>query len=182
MKKLVFVLITMLCCISQNVLAYEITVEDRVAIRETISAYGHNFDRRNSDGFAALFKPNGRWDAFINKSPKALISLQGRKEISKFSAERQKMFENVGIETKHFMLNIVITQEAENEVHCSAMAIIMWQRPLHGDPLPRPVQTGYYDYILRKSDQGWKFHQVKVLTSGYYKPSDIYSDLKTSSK
>jgi hypothetical protein len=49
---------------------------------------------------------------------------------------------------------------------------------LHGDPLPRPVQTGYYDFVLHKVDGGWKLHQVNVLTSGYYKPAEIYKSLK----
>jgi hypothetical protein len=107
-----------------------------------------------------------------------LISLQGRKNIAAFANDRQRMFADAGVETKHFMLDIEITEQSEDEVHCSAMAIILWQRPLDGDPLPRPVQTGYYDYVLRKSDEGWKFHQVNVLTSGFYKPEEIYGEIK----
>jgi hypothetical protein len=171
-------LVLVLTVLSQCALAGGITVEDRLAINETIASYGHNFDRRNGEGFAALFEPDGRWDAFPNKSPKALISLQGRKNIAAFANDRQRMFADAGVETKHFMLDIVITEQSEDEVHCSAMAIILWQRPLDGDPLPRPVQTGYYDYVLRKSDEGWKFHQVNVLTSGFYKPEEIYGEIK----
>jgi len=172
----------LLIVFSQYALAGVISVEDRLAINEAIASYGHNFDRANGEGFANLFEPDGRWDAFPNKVPKALISLQGRKEIADFANDRAQMFIDVGIETKHFMLDIVITRQSEKEVHCSVMALIVWQRPLSGDPLPRPVQTGYYDYVLRKSDEGWKFHQVNVLTSGFYKPGDIYSDLKMGSK
>ena len=155
-----------------------ISVADRLQIQETIASYGHNFDRRNGAGLASLFEPDGRWEAFINKAPKALITLSGRKEIETFANRRQQMFADDGIETKHFMLDIVISKQSANEVSCSAMAIIFWQRPLVGDPLPRPVQTGYYDYILRKGAEGWKFHMVKVLTSGYYKPAEVYKDLK----
>lgn len=155
-----------------------ISVADRLLIQETIASYGHNFDRRNGAGLAALFEPDGRWEAFINKSPNALITLRGRKEIETFANHRQQMFADKGIETKHFMLDIVINKQSANEVSCSAMAIIFWQRPLAGDPLPRPVQTGYYDYVLRKGVEGWKIHLAKVLTSGYYKPEEVYEDLK----
>ena len=157
---------------------YEVSVADRLAINETIASYGHTYDRRNGVGFAELFEPDGQWDAYPNKATRALISLKGRDVIAEFANDRQKMFTDVGIETKHFMLDIVVTSATDSEVHCSAMALILWQRPLDGDPLPRPVQTGYYNFVLRSSESGWKFHQVNVLTSGYYRPDEVYSVLQ----
>ncbi|GEM_PF-750476 len=176
MRRLLLVLVPVL--ISQVAAAGGLPAADRLAINEAIASYGHRFDRGDAEGLAALFEPDGRWEAFINKAEKPVISLLGREKIAAFAADRIRMFQAVGIETKHFMLDIVVTEQTPTQVSCSAMAIIFWQRPLHGDPLPRPVQTGYYDYVLRKGPEGWRFRSVAVRTSGYYRPEEVYPSIE----
>src|SRR5437867_11519590 len=89
-------------------LAAEITLGDRARILETIASYGHYFDRRDGAGFANLFATDGSWHAFRNKSQEAHVVLNGRKEIERHANDRQQMFKDAGVETKHFMLDIVI--------------------------------------------------------------------------
>jgi hypothetical protein len=162
--------------------AAKISTADHVAITHHIAHYGHTFDRGDSEGFANLFHPNGSWHAYPNKSPTALQVLNGREEIAAFANDRQQMFKDVGIETKHFMLNIILTEVGKGRIKATAMALILWQRPYDGDPLPRPVQSGYYDFYLSKSAEGWRFDRVDVLTSGVYRPIEMYreEDLKKS--
>jgi hypothetical protein len=164
--------------LASQMAAAEISLQDRVAIAEHIAHYGHTFDRRDGDGFAKLFHEQGTWNAYPNKSPTAIIVLKGREEIARFANDRQQKFKDLGIETKHFMLDIVISEEGGNVIKASAMALILWQRPTAGDPLPRPVQSGYYDFYLSKDAEGWGFDRVDVLTSGVYNPSEVYSDIK----
>ena len=148
LHKLVPLLFVMACqLVVTTEVAAEINSEDHLAITHHIAHYGHTFDRRDGEGFAKLFHEVGSWHAYPNKSPKALHVLNGRKEIAAFAHDRQQMFKETGIETKHFMLNIILSEEGKGVVKASAMALILWQRPYDGDPLPRPVQSGYYNFF-----------------------------------
>src|SRR5262249_8232060 len=154
--------------------AAEITLRDRAQILETIASYGHYFDRRDGAGFANLFAADGSWHAFRNQSPVAHVVRNGREEIEKHVNDRQRMLKDAGVETKHFMLDTIIEVKATTRIQASAMALVLWQRPTSADPLPRPVQTGYFDFSMSKRKDGWKFDRVEVHTSGIYQPGDLY--------
>jgi hypothetical protein len=183
LRKIWLLLLAVACQFAVTVEAVaKISTADHIAITHHIAHYGHTFDRRDGEGFANLFHANGSWHAYPNKSPTALQVLNGREEIAAFANDRQQMFKDVGIETKHFMLNIILTELGKGRIKATAMGLIFWQRPFDGDPLPRPVQSGYYDFYLSKSAEGWRFDRVDVLTSGVYRPIEMYreEDLKKS--
>jgi len=151
-----------------------ITPQDRGAIIDLIAHYGHTFDRRDGEGFANLYTEDGEWLAFPNEAKEPVITLKGRKEIADFANDRQENFRKVGIVTKHFMLNTVMEIVSPTRVKTSSMALITWQRPTMGDPAPVPVQAGYYNHIIVKTNGEWKFQRIEVHTSGVYTPEEQY--------
>lgn len=170
------VIVATLACVNARADSAVLTAEDRGAILDLISHYGHTFDRRDGEGFANLYTEDGEWLAFPNEANEPVITLKGRKEIASFANDRQENFRKVGIVTKHFMLDTIMEVLSPTRVKTSSMALITWQRPSMGNPKPEPVQAGYYNHVIVKEKGEWKFQRIEVHTSGIYNPEELYTE------
>jgi hypothetical protein len=91
--------------------------------------------------------------------------------------KRAGFFKEIGLVTKHFMPNSVITPDSSNAVQVRTQAMISWQ--MKGVDLePRPVQAGYYQSEVVRTPDGWKFASRDVLLNGLFKVKAVYGPVK----
>jgi uncharacterized protein (TIGR02246 family) len=129
-------------------------LEDRVAIRDVIIAYGHDLDTRDWAAFANLFAKDGEWVGGMGTA-------KGRPAI-------QKMMETtIGTDAKaaspagfrpgnfHVFTNVSINVDGD-----TASAVTKWMFIVTtADNKPQPYYLGHYDDKFVREDGQWKFLQ-----------------------
>jgi len=84
-------------------------VKDRLDVIELIAKYALSYDHSNIDEHVALFTRDG-----------TLIlthEATGHAQIRKMTGERRNMLAGKGIQPRHFLVNTVLTEASDVEVH-----------------------------------------------------------------
>jgi hypothetical protein len=151
------------------------TTEDRLLILELISLYSFAWDSADADGFAELFTENAICTFFLNGAKTPTTKLSGKESFREAAITRAGYFKKIGLVTKHFMPNTVITPIEDGFASCRSQALITWQQ-VDKDPLPKAVQAGYYDSELIRTPSGWKFKSRQVYLNGKFSVKEVYGN------
>ena len=112
-----------------------LTTQDYIDIQQLYARYNHAIDGGDADGYAALFTPDGSFNA--NRGHDALVA---------FIKNRN------GANLRHWNTNLVITPTADG---AKGSVYLMFL-----DVSARPARVGNagkYDDTLVKTPQGWRF-------------------------
>lgn len=150
-----------------------LTQQDRNEILDLIAQYSFAWDAADADGFASLFVDDATCVFYLNGEANPSSELHGKERMRRAAVERAGYFKKIGLTTKHFMPNTVISEVDAVTVQVRTQALITWQMPAT-DPVPRPVQAGYYDSVVAKTPQGWKFERREVRLNGVFNVKQVY--------
>jgi hypothetical protein len=151
-----------------------ISGRDRAEIHELIAQYSFMWDAGDADGFASLFTNDCECLFYLNGADEPAFKLYGSEAMRKAAIDRAGYFRKIGMVTKHFMPNSVITVVDQNNVRVRTHAMITWQKPLTIAPLP--VQAGYYDSKVVRTADGWKYMRREVRLNGQFKVKDVFAN------
>ena len=150
-----------------------LTQQDREEIVDLITTYSFAWDAADADAFADLFVDDATCLFYLNGEISPSTELHGKERMGKAAVERAGFFKKIGLTTKHFMPNSVIEEIDAAKAQVKTQALITWQM-LATDPVPRPVQAGYYDSIVSKTSDGWKFERREVRLNGVFSVKEVY--------
>jgi hypothetical protein len=155
----------------------ELSVVDQLQIHELIAKYSFAWDGADIEGFASLFTDQAVCRFFLNGAETPDTEISGRQALRQAVINRAGFFKEIGLVTKHFMPNSVITPVSSDVVQVRTQAMISWQ--MKGVDLePRPVQAGYYQSEVVRTSDGWKFAARDVLLNGVFKVKAVYGSVK----
>lgn len=152
----------------------KISIEDRFLIEELVARYSFAWDNADSEAFASLFIEDAKCRFYINGASEPESTLVGKEALRGAVGVRAKYFQKIGLITKHFMPNTVVTSVVSPvAVTIRTQALITWQLK-NVDLAPRTVQAGYYDSNLVKTGLDWQFASRDVFLSGKFGVKEIY--------
>ena len=149
-------------------------MENFQIFHDLIATYSYTWDAKDIDGFVELFTKDAVVATYRGTEENPSSMTEGREELRKTFVKRLKMFEEWGIQTRHYMMNTIISQNNPEEYEAVSMALITWQRPDHGAPEPRPVQAGHYRTLFAKEDGVWKISRREPHLEGLFHPKKVY--------
>jgi hypothetical protein len=145
-------------------------VEDRLAIIELEAAYARAFDSRSGEEWAALFTPDGIYQARGATAERGNY-VEGRDALAAFCSEAP--FD--GIHLMHLPQCTFDGDEARSRIHLEFVAAF------HGDGNPTVRMVGYYDVRYVKVDEVWRIaHRVTTTmhrtdtNAGRYPPGTAF--------
>ena len=150
-----------------------ISSEDRNEILDLVTRYSFAWDSSDADGFTAIFTDTAVMQFFVNGAQAPTTTLSGENAFRKAIAGRINRFDRIGLVTKHYMPNSIISPLDLNSAHVKTQAQITWQL-LPDYPQPRPVQAGYYLSEVVRTEQGWQFSKRDVYLNGSVSIKEIY--------
>lgn len=150
-----------------------LTQQDRDEIADFITKYTFAWDSADADAFADLFVDDATCLFYLNGEVGPSTELHGKERMRKAAVDRAGFFKKIGLTTKHFMPNSVIDLIDAVKAQVTTQALITWQMPAT-DPIPRPVQAGYYESIVVKTPDGWKFERREVRLNGVFNVKEVY--------
>ena len=149
---------------SNDDLAQRLTeVEDRLALIELEGAYARAFDSRDGDAWAALFTPDGIYQA-RGATPEAGNFVEGHDELARFCTNAP--FD--GIHLLHLPQLTISGDTATSRVHLQFIG------EFHSGTRGMRM-IGYYDVRYRRTDAGWRIaHRVTSTMFGTTSSNDPY--------
>ena len=145
----------------------DMSVEDQLSIHELIAKYSFSWDGADVEGFASLFTDTAVCRFFLNGAVTANTEIAGKNALRQAVITRAGFFRDIGLVTKHFMPNSVITSLSPASAEVRSQAMISWQM-IDVDLKPRPVQAGYYQSMVTRTPLGWKFTSRDVFLNGVF--------------
>jgi hypothetical protein len=127
-------------------------VNDRLDILELISRYAHSYDSNDIEEHVSLFTDDG---TLILSS-----EATGHAEIHKMTGERRNTLAKKGIQPRHFLVNTVLTEVSDVEIHGVSNFLITWQ--FDAKHTPEQQFTGVYIDVFVKIVHGWKFKHREI--------------------
>ncbi|MFM7737674.1 MAG: nuclear transport factor 2 family protein [Alphaproteobacteria bacterium] len=127
-----------------------LSLEDRLAIAETIARYCHCVDRGRWDEFPDLFTADGKLDL------RPLMGVyEGRDAIRTGFCD---VLKPVPITMRHLTSNLVVTGSGDAaHAECYVLAITS------GEGMPTQQMTGFYDDELVRDGGRWRFRSRRVM-------------------
>ena len=150
-----------------------LSVADRSAILELVTEYSFRWDAAEADEFSQLFTEDTECNFYLNGESDPSTELRGRDSMREAANVRAGYFKKIGLITKHLMPNTVITEIDARTASLRTHALITWQM-LAKQPLPQPVQAGYYDSLVVLTLDGWKFKRRDIRLNGVFKVKAVY--------
>ena len=150
-----------------------ISALDRAEIHDLIALYSFTWDSADANAFADLFTDDAQCFFYLNGATEATSILQGKQEMKKAALDRAGFFKKIGLVTKHLMPNTVITVLDSDNVNTLTQALITWQM-LSKDSVPHAVQAGYYESIVSRTPDGWKYRRRDVRLNGVFSVKQVF--------
>lgn len=146
---------------------------DRAAIHDLIARYSFTWDSADADEFAQLFTDEAECHFYLNGETEPSTVLRGRESMREAAKVRAGYFRKIGLITKHLMPNSVISEIDIETANVRTQALITWQM-LAKQPLPQPVQAGYYDSMVVRTPDGWQFKRRDIRLNGVFDVKTVY--------
>lgn len=127
-------------------------VTDRLDVLEVIARYAHSYDFNKIDEHVALFTDDGTLILGYEAT--------GHAEIRKMTGARRNTLAGKGIQPRHFLVNTVLTEVSDVEIHGVSNFLITWQFDVNR--VPEPNMTGVYVDIFVKDGSVWKFKRREI--------------------
>jgi hypothetical protein len=153
-----------------------ITPTDRAEILDLIDSYGSTWDAADAEAFARLFTADGFCVVHRKGAARSSVELRGRQALRDAVHSRAGRLRRTGLVTRHCMGATELTGVGPETVRARTGVRVLWQLP-DVAPVPRSVQTGYYDSIIVRTAHGWRFRTRKVWLEGVFEIEDVYPDL-----
>lgn len=125
--------------------------EDRLALLDLEGAYGHLYDSRQSDLWAALFTEDGIYEGRQLAGMASQNLVQGRENLTGFCQKEPLS----GMHTMHAPHITLDGDEATGRVHFQFQASAVDE---YGRTQSRAV-TGYYDIAYLRTSTGWRIRR-----------------------
>lgn len=149
---------------------------DRTEILDLIATYGTAWDSADAETFTGLFTEDAICAFYRNDADTPSALLEGRRALHQAVDARAGRFKTIGLVTNHIMSESTLTALDEDTVGERTDVRVFWQAPAT-DPEPRPVQTGHYDGVVVRTDDGWRFAKRAVRLNGLFEVADVYPNL-----
>ena len=133
-------------------------LENRALIADQIAKYAQLWDRKDADGFAALFTEDAVLEWHFKNTDKQLQTLVGRENILKY-ARKAHAGRLAGRQSRHHFSGLIFESVAGTSALTEHMYMVTHVTP--SEP-PTVRSTGIYQIEWRKTDNGWLMSHRKL--------------------
>lgn len=156
-----------------------LTADDRFAILDIIGRYNNRCDAFDLDEALATLTTDVEMAIYVNDSSEPLASICGPELLRSVLEPRHKQSQAMGVRVRHLLCNTQFVCDDENEVEILAQVMVLYQRVAER---PRLVQSGDYQYRVRRTDSGWRICAMEARSSGVYNPLEVFDQSDETAK
>lgn len=133
--------------------AADVAPAERQEILDLISRYSYAWDRKDADGWVALFTDNATLVVYRGGTLRSELRSNGARLAAARAALGSQREQ--GVQMRHLQTNTVLERLSDGAVQGETMITVLRQEP--GAPTPKPHMTGTYHDRFEKTRSGWKF-------------------------
>lgn len=135
-------------------------INDRIAIKDVIDAYGIYWDTNNLEGYLSLFTDDAIGVHYDENGDKKIYQIKSDSEIKK-SKERMNFFINNNMQRRHMMSNSLIIDQSKSFVHLIQYMTLLTTNNKQITEFVTPIS---YIFKLSKIDDIWKisYREIKL--------------------
>ena len=135
-------------------------INDRIAIKDVIDAYGIYWDTNNLEGYLSLFTDDAIGVHYDENGDKKIYQIKSESEIKK-NEERMKLFINNNMQRRHMMSNSLIIDQSKSFVHLIQYMTLLTTNNKQITEFVTPIS---YIFKLSKIDDIWKisYREIKL--------------------
>ena len=141
-------------------------INDRIAIKDVIDAYGIYWDTNNLEGYLSLFTDDAIGVHYDENGDKKIYQIKSDSEIKK-SKERMNFFINNNMQRRHMMSNSLIIDQSKSFVHLIQYMTLL---TTNNEQITEFVTPISYIFKLSKIDDIWKISYREIILD---KPLDL---------
>ena len=135
-------------------------INDRIAIKDVIDAYGIYWDTNNLEGYLSLFTDDAVGVHYDENGDKKIYQIKSDSEIKK-NKERMNFFINNNMQRRHMMSNSLIIDQSKSFVHLIQYMTLLTTNNRRITEFVTPIS---YIFKLSKIDDIWKisYREIKL--------------------
>ena len=135
-------------------------INDRIAIKDVIDAYGIYWDTNNLEGYLSLFTDDAIGVHYDENGDKKIYQIKSDSEIKK-SEDRMNFFINNNMQRRHMMSNSLIIDQSKSFVHLIQYMTLLTTNNKQITEFVTPIS---YIFKLSKIDDIWKisYREIKL--------------------
>lgn len=135
-------------------------INDRIAIKDVIDAYGIYWDTNNLEGYLSLFTDDAIGVHYDENGDKKIYQIKSDSEIKK-NKERMNFFINNNMQRRHMMSNSLIIDQSKSFVHLIQYMTLLTTNNKQITEFVTPIS---YIFKLSKIDDIWKisYREIKL--------------------
>ncbi|MEC7870329.1 MAG: nuclear transport factor 2 family protein [Bacteroidota bacterium] len=141
-------------------------INDRIAIKDVIDAYGIYWDTNNLEGYLSLFTDDAIGVHYDENGDKKIYQIKSESEIKK-NEERMNFFINNNMQRRHMMSNSLIIDQSKSFVHLIQYMTLLTTNNKQITEFVTPIS---YIFKLSKIDDIWKISYREIILD---KPFDL---------
>ena len=141
-------------------------INDRIAIKDVIDAYGIYWDTNNLEGYLSLFTDDAIGVHYDENGDKKIYQIKSESEIKK-NEERMNFFINNNMQRRHMMSNSLIIDQSKSFVHLIQYMTLLTTNNKQITEFVTPIS---YIFKLSKIDDIWKISYREIILD---KPLDL---------
>lgn len=141
-------------------------INDRIAIKDVIDAYGIYWDTNNLEGYLSLFTDDAVGVHYDENGDKKIYQIKSESEIKK-NEERMNFFINNNMQRRHMMSNSLIIDQSKSFVHLIQYMTLLTTNNKQITEFVTPIS---YIFKLSKIDDIWKISYREIILD---KPLDL---------
>ena len=133
-------------------------INDRIAIKDVIDAYGIYWDTNNLEGYLSLFTDDAVGVHYDENGDKKIYQIKSDSEIKK-NEERMNFFINNNMQRRHMMSNSLIIDQSKSFVHLIQYMTLLTTNNKQITEFVTPIS---YIFKLSKIDDIWKISYREI--------------------
>ena len=135
-------------------------INDRIAIKDVIDAYGIYWDTNDLKGYLSLFTDDAIGVHYDENGKKKIYQIKSDSEIKK-SEDRMNFFINNNMQRRHMMSNSLIIDQSKSFVHLIQYMTLLTTNNRQITEFVTPIS---YIFKLSKIDDIWKisYREIKL--------------------
>ena len=133
-------------------------INDRIAIKDVIDAYGIYWDTNDLEGYLSLFTDDAVGVHYDENGDKKIYQIKSDSEIKK-NEERMNFFINNNMQRRHMMSNSLIIDQSKSFVHLIQYMTLLTTNNKQITEFVTPIS---YIFKLSKIDDIWKISYREI--------------------
>lgn len=133
-------------------------INDRIAIKDVIDAYGIYWDTNNLEGYLSLFTDDAIGVHYDENGDKKIYQIKSDSEIKK-NEERMNFFIKNNMQRRHMMSNSLIIDQSKSFVHLIQYMTLLTTNNKQITEFVTPIS---YIFKLSKIDDIWKISYREI--------------------